>query len=312
MHFAIYVPLFAPLLVVPCLRVLAPRLHPRLGTHLVAGSMTVLGAGTTLSLTFLAMAGLVKLPVPQFATRWSSDLLEEHDAVALPVGVAAVFGLVVSMALVAQAGVGRVVALHRTRRLVGPVSDDAGITVVPDDDAYAYTLPGVDGRIVASTGLLRALTPAERRVVLAHERAHLAARHDLLHCVAMVAVRLHPALLPLRSTLHFTVERWADEAAVAETGDRVVAARAIGKAALLGRPDPVPEAALSAAAGAVPRRVLALLDPAPAVDLCRQLRSRAGLSCAAAMLVVLGAGLSTVEAASDLHVALEHSKISAR
>ena len=47
--------------------------------------------------------------------------------------------------------------------------------VVPDGTADAYAVPGWPGRIVVTAGMLDALNPDERRVLLAHERAHAAA-----------------------------------------------------------------------------------------------------------------------------------------
>ena len=46
--------------------------------------------------------------------------------------------------------------------------------------AAAYCLPGIRSQIVVSVGTLDLLAPAELTAVLAHERAHLRARHDLV------------------------------------------------------------------------------------------------------------------------------------
>ena len=44
----------------------------------------------------------------------------------------------------------------------------------------AYCLPGLRSRLVLSAGVLDALEPAAVQAVLAHERAHLRERHDLV------------------------------------------------------------------------------------------------------------------------------------
>jgi hypothetical protein len=140
------------------------------------------------------------------------------------------------------------------------------LAVLPDDAAYAYALPGArgkPGRIVVSTGMLACLTDAERRVLLAHERAHLRDRHDRYLMAAALVACAHPLLRPLGAAIGYTVERWADESAAADVGDRRVAALAVGKAALVARAAPAPGIPAFAAPGPVPRRVAALLGPAP-------------------------------------------------
>ncbi|GGS54026.1 hypothetical protein GCM10010270_25450 [Streptomyces violaceus] len=121
------------------------------------------------------------------------------------------------------------------------------------------------GRVVVTTGLLDQLRSAERRALFAHERAHLAARHDRFLLAVQLAARANPFLRPLRTAVAYTAERWADEEAARTIGSRRTVARAIGTAALVSRGTPVPTLAGLAAPGPVPRRVAALLGPAPAV-----------------------------------------------
>ncbi|MFB9777987.1 M56 family metallopeptidase [Brevibacterium otitidis] len=53
--------------------------------------------------------------------------------------------------------------------------------ILPVDEAVAYCLPhGQHGTTVLSTGLIDALSSAERDAVVAHERAHLSCRHELV------------------------------------------------------------------------------------------------------------------------------------
>ncbi|MEU0724057.1 M56 family metallopeptidase [Streptomyces sp. NPDC006140] len=121
------------------------------------------------------------------------------------------------------------------------------------------------GRVVVSTALLDRLGAAERRALFAHERAHLDARHDRFLLAVQLAARANPFLRPLRTAVAYTAERWADEEAARAIGSRRTVARAIGTAALVSRGTPVSTLAGLAAPGPVPRRVAALLGPAPAV-----------------------------------------------
>ena len=80
--------------------------------------------------------------------------------------------------------------------------------------------------------LLDALAPDERRVLLAHERAHARSHHYLFTALTYLAAAANPLLRPVAAAVTYTVERWADETAARDCGDRRLAARAIGKAAL--------------------------------------------------------------------------------
>lgn len=64
-----------------------------------------------------------------------------------------------------------------------------GVDVIPDGRLFAYSVPCiVSGRIVLSQGTLDQLDEAPLRAVLAHERAHLYARH---HLVLQLATAVH-------------------------------------------------------------------------------------------------------------------------
>ncbi|CAM5271793.1 Protease HtpX [Streptomyces alboniger] len=159
--------------------------------------------------------------------------------------------------------------MARLRAVHGRVADlpDTGELCVLDDlrpDAFA--LPGGPGRadrIVVTTGMLRALEPVEREALLAHERAHLAARHHLFLSAAHLAGWCHPALASVTCQVSFAAERAADEAAARRLGDRAVTARAVGRAALaVSRARgsaTAPASAPGAASGPVSARVRALL-----------------------------------------------------
>jgi len=112
----------------------------------------------------------------------------------------------------------------------GPVDIDG------DPAPWAVTLPGSAGRIVLSAGLIAALDQREAGVVLAHERAHARFRHDRFILLGELAAGLLPPLRWLASRLRFSLERWADEVAADECGDRRFVALTIGKVALIATP----------------------------------------------------------------------------
>ncbi|MFE4971249.1 M48 family metalloprotease [Kitasatospora sp. NPDC056651] len=210
-----------------------------------------------------------------------------------------------------HASVRRTRTTDRLAALLGPV--DHPLTVVDDERADAFALPGrlgrpgrpgEPGRIVVTSGMLRALGGPERAALLAHERAHLTARHHLFLALAEHAADIHPALRPLRAPLGYHLERWADEVAAARVGDRAVTARAVGRAALAASRAPWPTRPRTVAAahsGPVPRRVAALLQPRPAAAPGTWLRA-AAVALAACLALSTGA---TLEATADLHHTVE-------
>ncbi|MEV5747139.1 M48 family metalloprotease [Actinoallomurus sp. NPDC052308] len=79
----------------------------------------------------------------------------------------------------------RVAALRRARRACARLGPGTGRLVVLDQPAIeAFAVPAGrkdHGRIAVSTGTLRTLNADERRVLLAHETAHLRHRHYRYH-----------------------------------------------------------------------------------------------------------------------------------
>src|ERR1019366_3181879 len=138
------------------------------------------------------------------------------------------------------------------------------------------------GRVGVSTAMLRALPPDERRVLLAHEAAHLRHHHHLYVQLAELGAAANPLLRPLALAVRDGTERWADEDAAAEVGDRALAARALARAGLaraLASPGlrMAPLTTLPAVDSGVAHRALALLAPRP--------RRRRRLAVAVATLV---------------------------
>ena len=104
-----------------------------------------------------------------------------------------------------------------------------GIRVLAHATPTAYCLPGRRSRVVLTEGALAALPGDELDAVLAHERAHLRGRHDLL--LEYFTVLHHSVPDPVRSPealreVRLLVEALADRSAVRASGP-VVTARAL-------------------------------------------------------------------------------------
>ncbi len=304
MRLAVYLPLLLALLAAPGARLLAGRCEPRLATWLLTVSAAVLAAAGTISLGLLTLTGLLRVPELAELGQWSIRLAAHKDPVELSVAAAA--GLVLTLTATA--------ALHalwiRCRALAHAVVDAAclaaadGYVVVDDPVPDAFALPGRPGRVVVSTGMLAALDTAERDVLLAHERAHLAEHHYAFVALAQLCAAANPLLRPLASAVTYTVERWADESAAAVTGDRRRVARTVGKAALAAHQSRARSRVTTAALGMlgrgakrgspgpVPRRVAALLAPP---------RLPRALPALVTVAVLGAAAWATADAAFDLH-----------
>ncbi|WP_323097259.1 M56 family metallopeptidase [Intrasporangium sp. YIM S08009] len=106
---------------------------------------------------------------------------------------------------------------------------DRDMRVLEHATPTAYCVPGVRRRVVLTQGTLARLAPDELDAVLAHERAHLAARHDLVMEFFTVVHEAVPRFLRSDAALHevhLLIEVLADRAAVRRT-DPVTTGRAI-------------------------------------------------------------------------------------
>ena len=131
------------------------------------------------------------------------------------------------------------------------------VRVLQHPTPTAYCIPGRNARVVISQGVLDALPPDELDAVVAHEQAHLEARHDLL--LEFFAVAHEAVPRPFRSEralseVRLLVEALADRAAVRRSGE-VATARALVAIAR----SRAPEAALGAGSTA-PVRLKLLAD----------------------------------------------------
>jgi hypothetical protein len=96
-----------------------------------------------------------------------------------------------------------------------------GALVIDYPAAAAYCLPGIRSQIVVSVGTLDLLGPAELSAVLAHERAHLRARHDLVLIPFTSLRRAFPrsaGVTQAHRTVALLVEMMADDRALRVPG----------------------------------------------------------------------------------------------
>ncbi|WP_370934162.1 M56 family metallopeptidase [Amycolatopsis sp. cg13] len=300
MNLDLLAPLLLPLASWPVARWVAPRLSPRLGSWLLAGSALVLAVGSTATLAVLAAAGLAQLPFVGELGDFSAVAFHGADAVNLPLAIVSGIALVAAGVALTRTAIQYVRWHRRVHAELNAHTREAGFVLLPGEEPVAFAVAGGGGRIAVSSGMLSALEPRERRALLAHECAHLRLRHHVFAAIVTVATTVNPVLRPLGSAARFALERWADEAAADRVGDRKLVATAVAKAALASRSQP--SLALAATGGPVPQRVRALLS-APSSG------SRRNPLAAVAVAVVLGAcawsTACTLDAATDLHTGLE-------
>lgn len=317
MNLAVYVPLFIPVLAALAARPLADRLPPATATWLLAASALALALASSAVLGLLALTALARVPLLDSLSHLSARIMTRDDPASLPVAIAAGALLAAAAVAAGRALYRRVGAIVAAGRRAHHLPGAGQVVVTEDDTADAYTLPGLPCRIVITFGMLRALSSPEREVLVAHERTHAGCAHYLFTSVARLAAAANPLLRPVAAEVGFTVERWADERAARVTGDRPLAARAIAHAAMAASASP-PErdTAMSAlglinigavrgklrGTGPVPRRVAALLAPAPRPRL---------LLFAAALLLVAFSGAAAVEAARNMHALIEVAQVAA-
>lgn len=292
----VFLPLVLPLTAWPVARLAEQHLHPRVATRLLTGVAGVMALCSTVCLGLLMVVGTAQLPGNPLPDGWSDPEVRAavpYDEVA---GKAAIPALLAVAAVCGRALWRHTRVRRRAHRALTGLPETE-VAVLAEELPYAYALPGgARDRIVVTTGLLNGLRPAERRALFAHERAHLAARHHRHLLVARLAADANPFLRPLRTAVSYTTERWADEEAARAVGDRRTVARAIGKAALISRAVPGPAFAGFALPGPVPRRVAALLGPAPATRSWPSLFSAVGV---AAWTAAAGTAVSAMSSANS-------------
>jgi len=196
------------------------------------------------------------------------------------------------LALVALVVIGfRIVRVVRMRRWAVEGTRGQHLKVLRTNEPIAYAAPGKPGCVVVSRGMLQRLSPEERRVMFAHERAHLSQNHGRYLLVGSIATAIAPMLSGVVEQLRMATERCADEAAVEVMGgDREVVAVSIGRAALA-------TAAFGGALGAfgggsIPLRVQALLEE-PRTSLVRRM---------VAVAMIMGVGVAVASSVQFHHL----------
>ncbi|HEY3873425.1 MAG TPA: M56 family metallopeptidase [Actinocrinis sp.] len=323
MHLLAYLSLLFPLAAGPMARLVTARVEPRTATWLMSGAAVLLAGTSCGALGLLALASLVRIPVLARLGHWSLSVVAGGDpstaAVSAIAGVLFGAALLAVVAYAVRMARALTEAFRQARLLAGPDS----LVVTEDAAADAYAVPGRPGRIVVSAGMFDALDAPGRAALLAHEHAHLTGRHYMFTSAARLAAAANPLLRPLAGSVEYTVERWADERAAQEVGDRRLVAEAIAHAALAtkaSRPRRGPGAVLGAvfgrsadralaSAGPVPRRVAALLAPPPGSGAAVALLSLAFM--AAALVCALQAADDLQDLLSLAHASM-HSAVLGR
>ena len=263
---------------------------PRLGVlawQAASGSLVtaVVFGGVVLAVPVTALSG-------GLAEVLAHCIMSIREAYRMPaVALAAGLGLLLATGVVTRLAVvlawqGRRAALRRRAHaealtLIGRPHPGLGAVVVEHPTPAAYCLPGRRRVIVITTGALAALDDAELDAVLAHERAHLAARHHLAVAAASSLARAFPHVRLLTAAaeeIPRLVEMAADDTAGARGDPGLVAGALV---ALAGATTPV--GALAAGGPAAVARVHRLLDPAAPLP-----RWTALAGVAAALLLLAG------------------------
>ncbi|MBA3866165.1 MAG: M56 family metallopeptidase [Solirubrobacterales bacterium] len=262
------VAILAPLSVAACFGLLGPhlarRLPPRDATWLISIGAVVSALSAVAVLGLLGTVLLGQLPDLASLGHWSSSTLRRRSPIEPGIGALSLLAVLVSGVAAAFVGARRALAVLAAYRACGGIAAEGDLVVIDGTQPSAVAVPGRPGRIVVSRSLLRLLSPGERRVLLAHERAHLSAGHHWHRSAVALAIAANPLLTPLSGAITYATERWADERAAADLGDRRGTARALARVALLtGRSARQGEPRLAIGRQAVSARVSALLSDAP-------------------------------------------------
>lgn len=254
MRVNVYLPLLLSLALAWCAPSVARRLKPAVGARVLTVSAVVAALASTWGLVLLTLTLLENTPFAQ-------ERPAVVDPVPTVVGLLALLLLTVAVCRALRSSRIRTQTDRALRAICRLCPPHGELAVLEAPDAHAYAVPGRPGRILISTGLLRAATPLDRQVVLAHERAHLRHRHHRLRAFAELAAALNPLLVPARDAVAYLVERWADESAADDVGSRQQAAQALARVALTTAASASDLPALAFHRHAVLARVMALQAP---------------------------------------------------
>ncbi|HEY2792302.1 MAG TPA: M48 family metalloprotease [Micromonosporaceae bacterium] len=242
---------------------LARRVPPAWSVRLMVPTALAFAGAGLFVLGANAMTWAAQRPDVAELGDWSTSKLRLHDPVPPTLALVAASLLAASVFSMTILAVRRARALRSIRHMVPAGGGD--VVLLEDERVDAFTTPGRSGRIIVTSGLMNALTAPERVAVLAHERSHRRHRHAWWILAADLAAATNPLLRPIARSMAHTVERWADEDAATDVGDRRVVARAVARASLLHKRGLAfaTAVALAATGGNMPLRVRALLETRP-------------------------------------------------
>jgi Zn-dependent protease with chaperone function len=262
---------------------LVPRgMRPDFAARLIT-ALVMLSFGAALWALLIIVTGNV-LQLHGVAERltWCSDAFAHHRESFTPLGLAALGAVLITCASATR--------VRMRQRRQPTQQDDREIAIIASDQPVAFALPGQPGQVVVSTAMLESLDAPERRVLLAHERSHLRRRHHRYIRLTEFAVAALPHLAPLNARVRFAIERWADEDAADEVGDRALVASAIARAALASHS--VPRVGLAIADQGVVERVESMLAGpsrrSPVVETLFSAALLAGVAGFVTSLVLIG------------------------
>ena len=241
----------------------ATRVAPRAGAWLLTIGGAVAGACAVCVLALLALPVAGRSQEMAETGHWSARVFAQHDRLSIGLAWVALASLVFVLARGLLVFTRIAVALRRSFRLSRELGQLAGgLVVIPEAEPDAYAMPGRPGRVIATQGLLRALSPQSRQLVLAHEQAHLDAGHHWHLAATALAAAVNPALSRIKAAQELCVERWADETAADLVGRSAAAAALPDVVALIGNSTPRPAGAV-AVTGSAPAIRAAALAAAP-------------------------------------------------
>src|SRR5579875_770770 len=206
MHIIVYLPLVLPALAAVSARWLSRHLEPRTATWLLTGAALLLAAASGAALAFLAATLLGQIPLVAALGHWSVGVVHRDDPASWSLALAAGVLLAAALAAACRTAARRAQALASAARTARHLPATGRLVILDDPDPDAYAMPGWPGRIVVTAGMLEALDGRERRVLLAHERAHLACGHSLFVALAQLAAATNPLLRPLAAAVAYTTE----------------------------------------------------------------------------------------------------------
>lgn len=185
-----------------------------------------------------ATLALVTTALPADELRW-------YDVMVAVVGLTTTAVVAGRLLLTGHLVGTRLRAVRRRHRelLALTAEEDEGVLVVEGGAPMAWCVPGLArGRVVISRGAVDQLADEERAAVVAHERAHLDARHDLVLEAFTVLHQAFPRWVSSAQALRevrLLTEVLADQAAVRRHGTLTLARALVA----LTERDPVPSLA---------------------------------------------------------------------